>query len=157
MTKIPMTKTITMTFRRSLQMVLILLVALLLSHCQSADRIDSFSQPDAEQFIGVELPHDASDVKVASESGIDRIVYLRFHLPPQLLDQLLASLQFDTPLKPSFMPFTFEAQPDLDWWLRNEPISFSGGSKYTEEKVFEIVVDQTDQQLYIIYLRIYEL
>lgn len=114
------------------------------------------SLKEVEVFIGAELPSAATDIHYKSEEGIDRIVYLRFQLPAEHVEQFLASINFNETLQASDQPFPATAGSDLEWWLKSRPKSFAGGSATSGNQVQEVLVDRSDPAVQTIYLRVYE-
>lgn len=116
----------------------------------------SMSLNEVEDFIGAELPSAATGIHYKSDEGIDRIVYLRFQLPGEDVEQFLASINFNETLQASSQPFPATAGSDLEWWLKNRPKSFAGGSTISGNQVQEVLVDRSDPAVQTIYLRVYE-
>lgn len=123
-------------------------------------RLRLFTLGDLETFLGAPLPAGAADVQMATRTPFGRIVWLRFTLPPDGdASAYAAVLGLDAPLRAGFTPFPAPnyTEADLTWWTPYEAAAFSGLYAIHDDRVYELLADQSDPARLVIYLRVYEL
>ena len=107
-------------------------------------------------FIGASLPVEAIDTHFVIKRGADRVAYLRFRVPPAVLDEFLHQQLglFHRPLRQSYNPFSGRIGQEIDWWRPGEAQSYVGGDSYTGARNYQLLVDQADPELWTVYLRV---
>jgi hypothetical protein len=133
---------------------------LLLAGCDllsgGGPREGDYTVAEAEAFLGAPFPPQATDVRVFSEAGIDRIVYARFALPPDQIGAYLTALGLPA-LEANLAPFTLNTPAPVAWWTPDQAKSYAGTQRFTPKKTFQVVVDTTDPARSIVYVRAFEL
>jgi len=115
---------------------------------------------EAQAFIGAELPVGASDVQFATDNTKTRIVWLRFTLSAEAdLDAFVQAMGLDAALRDGFTPFPAPnpAEAALPWWTPGAAQVYSGLHAIHAEKVYELLLDQTDAANAIVYMRVYSI
>ncbi len=134
-------------------------VLLTLTACSTADagQSSALDRATIEQYARIKLPANATDIYSYTESGIDRIIYVRFTLPASDLDQFLRDSGYTEPLRNNYDPVVTRPQKRLDWWHADQAQSFRGSSIGEPSFAKNIFVDTSDPQTYIVYLEHFEL
>ncbi len=115
---------------------------------------------EAQGFIGGALPAGAAEVQFTTRNQYTRIVWLRFSLPANAdLTPFLTQMGITDALKAGFTPFP-AANPQeaaITWWQPSASTAYSGVYWNTGSKIIEVLVDKTDSNKSVIYLRAYAL
>lgn len=91
-----------------------MVVAVAAAGCSSG-RSPAPSRQQIEAFVGAPLPAGMADLHVHDESGIDRLMLLRFDAPAdeaRVFARKLVANGFEPGIDPSLSTFG----KDLDWW-----------------------------------------
>lgn len=113
---------------------------------------------EAQQFIGAELPSEAQNIQFATEAEKTRILWLRFTLPAETdLASFFSEIGFDAVLRQDFTPFPAPnpAEAAISWWMPQTAQTYSALHTIHAEKVYELLIDQSDTANSIVYLRVY--
>ncbi len=113
---------------------------------------------EAQGFIGAPLPTGATDIQFTTRNQYTRIIWLRFSLPVDAnLSAFLTQMGITTPLKTGFTPFP-AANPQeaaITWWQPGASTTYSGVYWNAGSKTIEMLVDKTDADKQVVYLRAY--
>jgi hypothetical protein len=108
-----------------------------------------------EKFLNTSIPDSAQDVQIAYTAWIDFIAKMRFSLVPEVAEQWLSDNEwcFDelSEMRMVNLPFI---HPDSDWWqpnLAEQSVGGECGSRYSSYS--QILIDQTDNEMWIIYIQ----
>lgn len=107
---------------------------------------------EAQAFIGAALPSGAGDVQFATDNAKTRIVWLRFTLTAEAdLDAFVQAMGLDSALRDGFTPFPSAnpAEAALPWWTPGAAQVYSGLHIIRAEKVYELLLDQTERTVYV--------
>ncbi|HLK96162.1 MAG TPA: hypothetical protein VK364_00195 [Hymenobacter sp.] len=130
-----------------------------LTACTTADagQNSTLDRATIEQYARIKLPASATDIHSYTESGMDRIIYVRFTLPAGDLEQFLRDARYTEPLRNNYNPIFTDAQEQFDWWQTDQAQSFRGIKASEPSFAKNILVDTSDPQTYIVYLEHFEL
>ena len=113
---------------------------------------------EAQGFIGAALPTGAAEVQFTTRNQYTRIIWLRFNLPADAdLTLFLTQMGITDALKAGFTPFP-AANPQeaaITWWQPSASTTYSGLYWNTGSKIIEVLVDKTDTNKLVVYLRAY--
>ncbi len=131
---------------------------LTLTACSTADagQSSALDRATIEQYARIMLPASATDIHSYTESGIDRIIYVRFTLPASDLDQFLRDSGYTEPLRNNYNPIPVWTKEEFDWWHADQAQSFRDGKASEPSFWKNIFVDTSDPQTYIVYLEHFE-
>ncbi|MFN8468717.1 MAG: hypothetical protein U0X20_24375 [Caldilineaceae bacterium] len=138
-----------------------LLACLLLSTaCTSTTPLaandDTAGLAAAEEFIGSKLPDGAADVHIAEQTGIDHLVQIRLMAKPSAVSSFLEQLGIATLLEPGYSPFPSSAGSGLPWWTPETGANARGAEAILDGKAFEVQVEESSPDAWLLYLRVYE-
>jgi len=133
-------------------------VLLTLTACSTTDagQSSTLDQATIEQYARIKLPASATDIHSYTESGMDRIIYVRFTLPASDLEQFLRDSGYSEPLRNNYNPISAWPKKRFDWWHADQAQSFRGGEVSEPSFWKNIFVDTSDPQTYIVYLKHFE-
>ncbi|HLK96163.1 MAG TPA: hypothetical protein VK364_00200 [Hymenobacter sp.] len=109
-----------------------------------------------EQYARIKLPASATDIHSYTESGMDRIILVRFTLPAGALEQFLRDAGYSEPLRNNYNPVSAWPEEKFDWWNPDQAQSFRGGKAAEPGFWKNIFVDASDPQTSIVYLEHFE-
>ena len=119
---------------------------------------EALTTPEIEEIGELKFPPGAEDVRAHYDKGKDFILRVRFTIPPDQVDALIASTHVGTPLSASSIPYQFRweerAKP---WWKPpNRPARFLAGqfdgSRATRPVIYQSILnDQTDPNRYTVW------
>ena len=136
--------------------ILLLIILLLGTGCSFFD--PNFLEPnvntleDAQAFIGVPLPTDATDIHYEVGGFTDIFVRLRFTAPA---DAAIAYLmQIGIALTPALETNATSAGSGPDWWQpeRSEARAVGKLDNFEHNRFYNVTVDQTNPTEWIVYL-----
>ncbi len=110
----------------------------------------------AEEFIGSRLPDGATDVHIAEQTGIDHLVQIRLMASPSAVSSFLEQLDMATLLEPGYSPFPSTAGSGLPWWTPATSANVRGAEAILHGKAFEVLVEESSPEAWLLYLRVYE-
>jgi len=106
-----------------------------------------------EQFLGTFLPISASNLHF-SASPLNQSEQTRFDLRsddvPAFLDSI-GHLCFEMPLQENFMPFGYH-ENNKTWWRPHSATQFMGSQTCGDNPIWQLMVDQSDDDMWIIYM-----
>lgn len=120
----------------------------------------AFRLMDVEDFIGARLPDGAANAQFATQNQVARIVWLRFELASETdLNRYLESLNLEANLRPGYSPFPAPnpQEADYHWWQPGEATLYSGLYAIQDDRIIEILADQTTAPQITIYIRAYSM
>ncbi|HEX7243196.1 MAG TPA: hypothetical protein VF263_23125 [Longimicrobiaceae bacterium] len=117
----------------------------------------TLEREEIERRAQVRLPPGARDVHVHTETGIDSMVMLRFAIDAGELGAFLASAGFTEPLREELRPFTPSDSEGLAWWHPERATRARGGHRADEDRASEVMVDLTDPEHPVVYLKTFTL
>ena len=113
------------------------------------------SRPEIEAFIETTLPPNLVDLHVADESGIDRLMRLRFDAPNEEAGGFAARLLPDG-LEAGVDPGLRAMGSDLDWWIAAMPPGAEGGgATAASNRVRKIVSAPADSGARRVWLAVF--
>jgi len=132
---------------------LTLIVVLNFRNSLSLQKLD---KPELEAFIGAELPESATEIRTAYLSALDAFVLVRFQLPSHCdcIDPFLAEMGLEDELQENYMPGSM-AEDRINWWDVDQAVVYSGAEftiRLSETKIYQILLDKSDQTTWIVYL-----
>lgn len=112
----------------------------------------------------ITLPPSARNVRAYDQSFMDTIIFVRFEMAPADLPQFLAGTQVSLPLSHTVNPFGGQSlgpNTALAWWTPQGAQRFEAGTASVETGApgsshglsQTILIDTTDAQTYIVYVR----
>ncbi len=130
-----------------------------LTACSTADagQSSALDRATIEQYARIKLPASATDIHSYTESGMDRIILVRFTLPATDLSQFLRDAGYTEPLRNNYNPLSAWNGYDLPWLQPESAANFAGGIASELSFAKRIFVDTSDPQTYIVYLEHFEL
>lgn len=120
----------------------------------------AFRLVDVEDFIGARLPDGAANAQFATQNQVARIVWLRFELASETeLKTYLESLNLETELRSGYTPFPAPnpQETNYHWWQPGEATLYSGLYAIQDDRVIEILADQTATPPITVYIRAYSI
>jgi hypothetical protein len=117
-----------------------------------------FRLVDAETFIGASLPPDGQNPQFVTENEKSRIIWLRFTLPAEAdLTAFRDEMGIRETLREGFSPFPSPnyKETGIEWWSPHTAQSFTGLHAIHQDKVYELLIDQTDPNMQHVYMRVY--
>jgi hypothetical protein len=118
---------------------------------------DTIERAELENYLALGLPDEATDFHGAVYSFMQsRIIGISFQIPPDNLDVFLNQLGFTSKLKVGVNPFHTNSHTldGNDWWRPETAKSFVGGSITKSESFYDILVDQTSADYFLVYLMV---
>ena len=117
-----------------------------------------------ERAARIALPPSARDVRAYDQSFMDTIVFVRFEMAPADLPQFVAGTLVSPPLSQTVNPFAGQSlgpNTALDWWtpqgarrFEAGTVSLKTGAPGSNNSLSQaILIDTTDAQTYIVYVR----
>jgi hypothetical protein len=101
------------------------------------------------------LPDDADDLYVY-RSYLDFSAYLRFSASPQSVEAWLNGNDFCfTELIENEPAYLFRDEPNLSWWQANTATRYAVAHQCGTNPYYELVIDQSNPELWIVYLIIF--
>jgi hypothetical protein len=119
--------------------------------------VDRFDSSQLTAFIGVEMPESATDFHgVANSFMQSRVIGVRFRIPHPDTNEFLMALGFKLPLESNMNPFhpNSVTLSGNNWWTPEAAKTFVGGSFTKSESFYDVLVDTTDAESYVIYLMV---
>jgi hypothetical protein len=143
-----------------LALSLLLLIALALGGLWVTNAFGwrGFRLADVESSIGASLPAGADDIHFVTENEKSRIIWLRFTLPADTdLTSFLDTMNLTDTLRDHFTPFPNPNYKEvgIEWWTPQAAQTYTGIHSIHSDKVYEALIDTTDANRQIIYLRVY--
>lgn len=126
--------------------------------------LPTLTMEEIERMARIKIPDSAQDIQVYYVTGgMDDLILVKFTLPATELDAFLKSAGYPTELTDHGWP-RFVPSDHVPWWPKREEYfdnpekSFAGAEVQEMEIGFvrKILVDQTDLELFIIYLQHFE-
>lgn len=121
------------------------------------------SEEEVEDWVGVDIPAGAEDVRYDSYLEFSNTLWLRLDISdPEVRDTYLADLGFTEQLASGDDPFANDIRDDVPrWWRPDEAQPRVGGEVTLVEegddpRTISIVIDQSDADTETLYIRFYE-
>lgn len=120
---------------------------------QTRNKQEFLNQAAVEDFIGAKIPGNATNMKFSQQQGLDTIFYLRFNLSPSELMTFLQELGFKRSLRDLFpiVP-TVSSGGRPDWWIPDQLSTYAAEEDIIHGKVYQVVVDKTDPNNWVVYM-----
>ncbi|MBA3871395.1 MAG: hypothetical protein H0X30_19810 [Anaerolineae bacterium] len=116
----------------------------------------TIKRTDVKNYIGFPLPVEATNFHGMEDALLQsRILHFKFQSSPKILDSFLKQLGLKDSLKEGFNPLPESNSPqntELSWWDPKDSAHFAGASWAKSETFYDVMVDMTDAESYIVYL-----
>jgi len=100
------------------------------------------------------MPEDASQIQTYRFGrGMARIIYIKFSLPSDSMNTVFETLCISAEKLSSAYMFRFDLLPEVPSWFYPASENTSGGSCWTENAIYEIIVENQYSEN-VIYIRI---
>ncbi len=116
---------------------------------------EPLNRQQIEQLARIKFPPSSKEIEVHTESGIDRLIVLRFTLDQTDLNHFLINAGYTESLKPGFRPFNSQELGNIPWWNPDEAQEVMGGFLNTENWASEVMVDVSGTEP-LVYLKAYD-
>jgi hypothetical protein len=109
-----------------------------------------------EAFIGAELPENATELRTAYLAALDAFVLVRFQIPSNCncIEPFVVDMGHEGGLQENYMPESI-GEERINWWDVDQAVVYSGAEftiRLPETKIYEILLDKSDQTTWIVYL-----
>ena len=109
-----------------------------------------------ESVARITLPPSARGVRAHQEGFMDRIIWVRFEMDPADLGPFVAGTRISPPLSSADNPFAGEIGSKLAWWTPEGAQRFEASEAFSGGVGQAILIDTTDPQRYVVYVRTFE-
>ena len=110
-----------------------------------------------ESVARITLPPSVRGVRAHQEGFMDRIIWVRFEMAPADLGPFVAGTRVPPPLSSATNPFAGGIGSKLPGWTPEEAQRFEAGEASAGGVGQAILIDTTDQQRYVVYVRTFEM
>ncbi len=111
---------------------------------------------EIESVARITLPPSARNVQAHQEGFQDRIIWVRFEMAPADLPGFVAGTRVAPPLSSTVNPLGQDTVTGLPWWTPGQAQRFEAGEGAFAGASQAIVIDTTDPQTYVVYVRAFE-
>lgn len=112
------------------------------------------AQSQIESVLKTTLLDSVTNAYFYYTAWMDYFIYIRFDLPatdvPEFLDRL-DHMCFEMPLQEGER-VTGIIEIDQQWWQPEQAIKFVGSPQCGENPVWKLMIDQTDEDIWIVYI-----
>lgn len=116
----------------------------------------SEAKTNIEELIAAPLPESATEIHLYYLAWQDFFAYIRFDAPAE---DILAWLEENDfcfkDLKENEQAYLFREAEELAWWRPNEASRYAVSEQCGENPYYELVIDQTNPDFWIVYLVIF--
>jgi hypothetical protein len=111
---------------------------------------------EIENLARIKLPASSKNIQVHTESGIDRLIVIRFILDKNDLYYFLKNAGYAEPLKQGFRPFSSKDFKNINWWNPDDAKEVIGGFSNGQKWANEIMVDVSSPSP-VVYFKAHDL
>ncbi len=112
---------------------------------------------EIESFTLMQLPASTRNIQTYTETGIDRLLLLRFSADIEEVPSFILQSRFEKTLQEDYRPFVTDFGTNLSWWAIDEAKHVLGTEDQKEGRSRQILVDITNPQVAIVYVVIIEM
>ncbi len=109
-----------------------------------------------ERVARITLLPSARNLQAHQEGFQDRIIWVRFEMAPADLPEFVAGTRVAPPLSSTVNPLGQDTVKGLPWWTPGQAQRIAAGTGLIAGGSQAILIDTTDPQTYVVYVRTFE-